>query len=196
MAGNVSAFLESLNLTLIFLAFVVLGIIFSAIALIIGDHGAHADVGGIDVGVGDGDGGHGGCFLTPTALAFFSTSFGAYGLIFFVGFKTGPLMSVVLSTVLAAITMAGLNHMFFRLFVKTGSVVSEDKVEGLVGEVFTAIPADGVGEVLYRSDRGRQKAMARTIDGAPLASGETVVIKSSTGATLVVERQAPDRRAK
>jgi membrane protein implicated in regulation of membrane protease activity len=173
---------EGLNLTLVYGGFVLAGLLFCGLVFLFGgDHG--------DVHAGDAAGDDsGGCFLSPTSLAFFTTSFGAFGLILLHGVGVTPMRSVLYSSVAAAVSMAVLSYAFFRLFVRSGAVVQAENLEGLTAEVYTAIPEEGVGEVLYRDRRGRQKAMARSADGQAIASGACVRIDSAIGPTLVVSR--------
>lgn len=175
--------LESLNLTLVYGGFVLAGLLFCGLVFLFGgDHG--------DGGAGDAGGDHGGpgCFLSPTGLAFFTTSFGSFGLILLHGFGLSPMRSVLFSCLAAWASMVAFTWFFLRVFVRSGSVVRAENVEGLSAEVFTAIPEGGTGEVLYRDSRGRQKAMARSLDGQPIPSGTAVRIERSAGPTLVVSR--------
>ena len=178
--------IEGLNLTLIYGGFVVAGLLFCGVVFLFGgDHGG-------DVHAGQAGGDHGaGCFLSPTGMAFFTTSFGAFGLILLHGVGVSPLRSVLYSSVAAAISMMVLSYFFFRLFVRSGAVVQEEEVVGLSAEVYTAIPSGGLGEIVYRSGRGRQKSMARSADGQPIPSGSPVRIESAVGPTLVVARIEP-----
>lgn len=175
---------ESVNLTLVYGGFVLAGLLFCGLVFVFGgDHGDGGHAG--DVG---GDHGGPGCFLSPTGLAFFTTSFGAFGLITMHGLGVSPMRSVVYSAVAAAVSMSLLSYFFFRLFVRSGSVVRSENIDGLPAEVYTAIPATGLGEVIYRDSRGRQKAMARSSDGKPIPSGTSVRIDRSVGPALVVSR--------
>lgn len=181
---SIQGFLAGLNLTLIFGGFVAAGLLFCVFTFVFG---GDVDDGGGGLHVGGAEASHApGCFITPSGLAFFTTSFGAYGLIALHGLGLSPILSVVLSVVLAFVTMMALNYVFFRVFVRSGSTVEKTDIEGLRAEVYTAIAEGGVGEVLYRDQRGRQKAMARSKDGSAIASGKLVVIDSAIGSTLVV----------
>lgn len=75
-----------------------------------------------------------------------------------------------------------------KLFLATqGS--SESKlanVVGIVAEIITPIPANGVGEIAY-VDRGtRYSAPAREETGAPVNSGRTVKITRIAGSQFYV----------
>ncbi|MBQ7568965.1 NfeD family protein [bacterium] len=184
LLNNASEVLESLNLTLIYSSLVGLGIVCCGLAYFLG-----GDDGG---GIGDG-GDSPGLVISPTGIAFFTTSLGAYGLILYHGFSLGALPSMLISVVLSAITMLGFNYVFFKVFLRSGSVVKRDVLEGIVGEVYTAIPEDGTGEIIYRDSRGRQKSPARSSDGKAIATGTSVVIKNAVGATVVVEKADPKK---
>lgn len=171
---------EGLNLTLVYGGFALAGLLFCGLAFIFGGDGGD---GGVDA---DGDGG--GCFLSPISLAFFTTSLGAFGLIFLHGLGISPMRSILYSIVAAALSMSVLSFSFYRLFVRGGAVVRAEKVDGLSAEVFTAITEGGVGEVLYRDGRGQQKALARSSDGGAIPAGVPVRIDRRVGPTLVVSR--------
>lgn len=181
------SFVNGLDLTLMYCGFVVAGFVFCVITLMMGgDDGGAAghDFLGFHHSGSDGPG----CFVTPSGMSFFTTSLGAYGLIMQYGFKAGPLTGVLVSVVLAAVTMMALNYAFYRVFWKSGSVVKAEDLTGVQAEVFTAIPANGLGEVIYRDSRGRQKQAARSATNQALPEGTLVVIKSNLGAALVVEK--------
>lgn len=164
---------ENLNLiTFLYSGLVVIGIICCCCVYIFG-----GDDGGID---------DGGLTISPTGLAFFTTSLGAFGLISYHGFKTTALTSMLISVVLSLIMMFIFNYVFFKAFVESGFTVKDETLEGLNGEVYTAIPENGTGEIVYKDSRGRQKSLARELEGRPLAMGTSVTIKKIVGATLIV----------
>ncbi len=184
--NNASAFLESLNLTLVYTGLIGIGVVCCGLAYLLG-----GDDGG---GIGDG-GDSPGLIISPTGIAFFTTSLGAFGLIFYHGFAFTALSSMLVSVVCSAILMLVFNYVFFKVFLRSGSVVQQETLEGLTGEVYTAIPADGMGEIVYRDNRGRQKSPARSANGETIATGTLVVIKSAVGAILVVSKVDDEAKA-
>ncbi|MCU0633835.1 MAG: hypothetical protein MUE41_03080 [Gemmatimonadaceae bacterium] len=67
----------------------------------------------------------------------------------------------------------------------------EHRLQGHPARVVAAIAADGVGRISFEFDGASQEAPARAIDGAPIATGDDVVIdRREDDGTIVVERWA------
>jgi hypothetical protein len=153
-------FLNSLGISLLYLALLGIGLIYAVIILIAGAvHDLHipgfeVHVGGHDFGpvgvdtlpdVHLGDVSHPSVkipSLSPVTIASFITAFGAFGLI------------------------------SIGLF-----------------EVITPIPADSVGEVAFVAQGGRVTYTAKSLNGVTIARGTTVVIDKITGGVAVVHPQ-------
>ena len=179
LLNSASSMLESINLTTTDIVMVGVGIVLCILAALLG-----GDDGTI------GDGGHTpGLLISPMSMASFTTVLGGYGLITYVGLSYSAIASVLLSVVLSALTVTLFNYILFKFFWSSGANMTPEILDGKVGEVYTSIPENGVGEIIYRDSMGvRQKRPARSSDGQTIATGASVVVKSSVGATLIVEK--------
>jgi membrane-bound ClpP family serine protease len=152
-------------------------------------------------GVGDGvDGGdaadhgaeHGGDYsfslFSPLTLAILFASIGAYGLIGRYGFGVGETASVLLAAAGGLITAyaAGLAAWKVLRGARGSSALAASAFEGASGDVITAIPAGGVGEVALLIQNQRYTGPARSADGAALERGAAVTVVRLAGSTLVV----------
>ncbi len=171
------------------------GLIFTLFSAVAGHFlGGHE---GGDLGTGghaeaglDSHGAPGISFFSPTVLATFLTSFGAFGLVFT---HISATSSVWASTPLAMISggvVAGLVYLLFNaIFHKTQSS-SESRVSTLLGQpasIITPIPANGVGEIAYVQGGTRYSAPARTQNGTPVGMGKPVRISRIVGSQFYVE---------
>jgi hypothetical protein len=192
------AFSNSLGLTLIYLALLVVGIVYAVLILIGGafsdlhlpgldvDAGSvHVDFGGVDhpeVNVPS---------LSPVTLASFVTAFGAFGLIALGLINTTPAWSLAWA-VGGAVAVAGIAHFAFGYFLirpQGSSEVQLKDIIGAVGEVTVPIPEDGLGEITFVAQGGRRTFPARAAGGAALKRGATVVIDQLVGGTVLVRPQ-------
>jgi hypothetical protein len=64
-------------------------------------------------------------------------------------------------------------------------------VAGQAAEVIIAVPADGLGEIVFRNDEGLIHLGARSASGRPIAPGMTVIIERVTRNVAIV-RQADE----
>ncbi|MDO5295937.1 MAG: hypothetical protein Q4F00_04715 [bacterium] len=178
-AGNM---LETLNLTMVYIAMVGIGIVVCLLASFLG-----GDDGTI------GDGGHTpGLIISPMSMATFTTLLGGFGLITYSGFSMSAIASVLTSIACSLVSVSIFNYILFKVFWSSGSTMKAEEIDGKIGEVYTSIPENGVGEIIYRDSLGvRQKRPARSSDGQTIPTGTSVVVKSSVDATLIVDK-APD----
>jgi membrane protein implicated in regulation of membrane protease activity len=206
------AFLNSLGLTLLYLALLGIGIIYAVIILIGGAlHDIHIPgldlhVGGHEIGpvhvenplqgvdVG-GDVGHPEVnvpSLSPVTVASFVTAFGAFGLIALGLFDTSAQWSLAWAAG-GGLVVAVIAHFAFGYFLIAPQGSSEVKLRDIVGavaEVITPIPADSVGEVAFVAQGGRMTYTAKSATGTPIARGTTVVIEKVIGGVAVVRPQS------
>ena len=199
------AFLNSLGLTLLYLALLGIGIIYAVIILIGGalhdvhlpgidlDIGGH-EIGPVNVDVG-GDVGHPEVnvpSLSPVTVASFVTAFGAFGLIALGLFDTSAQWSLAWAAG-GGLVVAVIAHFAFGYFLIAPQGSSEVKLRDIVGaaaEVITPIPADSVGEVAFVAQGGRMTYTAKSATGTPIARGTTVVIEKVIGGVAVVRPQS------
>ncbi len=198
------AFLNSLGLTVLYLALLGIGIIYAVIILVGGAlHDVHLP--GVDVQVGGHEIGPvhvdvGGSVdhpvvkvpsLSPVTIASFVTAFGAFGLIALGLFNTSAQWSLAWAGG-GGLVVAVIAHFAFGYFLIAPQGSSEVKLKDIVGavaEVTTPIPADSVGEVAFVAQGGRMTYTAKSGTGAPIARGTTVVIEKVIGGVAVVRTQ-------
>jgi hypothetical protein len=173
-------------------------------------HGIHADsthIGGaeghVDAGHDAGHAGdHGGAgagrtipdfpAFSPVTIATFVTVFGGTGMIFSRIQSTSP---AYFSMPLAMLCALGGAYGVFLLFSKVfetmqgSSEVVQSELLSQSATVITAIPANGMGEIVYVAGAGRQNAQARSVDGEKINVGAEVVIKKIVGGSFYVERK-------
>ena len=183
--------------TLIYGICLAVGLLFTIISAVAGHFFGGTDGHADAVGTGghaeagfDHSGMPGISFFSPTVLASFVTSFGAFGLIF----TRIPLTSSVwASAPLAAAGGAGVAWGVFLLFnamFKGTQSSSESRVGSLVGQtasVITPIPAQGVGEIAYVQGGTRYTAPARAESGQLIGNGQTVRITRVVGTQFHVQ---------
>ncbi len=182
--------------TLIYGICLAVGLLFTIISAVAGHFfgggDAHADVGtGGHAEAGfDHSGMPGISFFSPTVLASFVTSFGAFGLIFT---RIPPTSSVWASAPLSAvggIAVAWLVFLLFNAMFKGTQSSSESHVGSLIGQtasIITPIPENGVGEIAYVQGGTRYTAPARAEAGQPIGNGQTVRICRVVGTQFHVQ---------
>ena len=198
------AFLNSLGLTLLYLALLGIGIIYAVIILIGGAlHDIHLpgldlEVGGHEIGPVHLDVDAGASHpetqvpsLSPITVASFVTAFGAFGLIALGLFNVSAQWSLAWAAG-GGLVVAVIAHFAFGYFLIAPQGSSEVKLKDIVGavaEVITPIPADSVGEVAFVAQGGRITYTAKSASGMPIARGITVVIEKVVGGVAVVRPQ-------
>jgi class 3 adenylate cyclase len=181
-----------------FVAGVVYALVGGVMTGILGGHGHHAGAAGHDLHQGIGhsadslhaDSPHadtGGEVqlspISPVTITMFGTAFGGVGLI-----ASHPLALPVLFSLpmalLSGFIIAGIAfYAFSKLFQATESS-SEARISELVGlmaEVITPIPLQGLGEIAYVARGSRFTAPARSEDGKPHPVPSTVLIERVMG---------------
>ena len=193
-------------MTLVYVAFAVLGAAYVLVSMFLGHaHGdASADGGGAD-GAGHpdvayGDGGHGTAsaeghapsvqvpVFSPLALATLFGSVGAYGLMALRGLGTSDTTSLFIAVPAGLVTAYLVTYVSWRL-VRSASGSSQVRPAQLVGaraEVLTPIPAGGIGEVAAMVEGQRFNAPAREVGGRAVVRGQVVRVTEMVGGTLLV----------
>ena len=69
---------------------------------------------------------------------------------------------------------------------QAGSEFRVMEIAGHEGEVITAIPEGGTGEVTYLAKGQRESGPARSVDGSAIPKGRPVAIERVMGSTLYV----------
>lgn len=198
------ALLNSLGLTLLYLALLGIGIVYAVIILIGGSlHDLHlpgvdVDLSGhgigpvhVEAGAGAEHPGVNIPSLSPITVASFVTAFGAFGLIALGLFNVAAPWSLAWAAG-GALVVAVIAHFAFGYFLiapQGSSEVQHKDIVGAVGQVTTPIPADSVGEVAFVAQGGRVTYPAQSASGAPIARGVTVVIEKVVGGVVVVRPQ-------
>ncbi len=165
-----------------------IGEAFDSVGDFIGDNvelpGGDTDLGG---GHGDADGPSP---LSLRNLMAFLTAFGASGLITS-AYGWDTLQSSLFAFV-PGIAMAFVAYRFMRTLYgqEASSVLEVSSLVGRTGVVEVGVPQSGLGRVLMNTVGGRSSFIARSEDGSPIASGESVVVKSTLGTDLVVAKTA------
>jgi hypothetical protein len=196
--------INSLGITLIYLAFLGIGIIYAVIILIGGAlHDIH--IPGLDLHIAGHEFGHGHIDVTPAdatvdhpmvkipslspiTVASFVTAFGAFGLIS-LGLANATPQASLAWAVIGGLVIAVIAHFAFGYFLiapQGSSDVKFSDIVGAVGEVITPIPADSVGEIAFVAQGGRMTYTAKSATGKPIARGATVLIENVVGGVAVV----------
>lgn len=195
--------LNSLGISLIYLAFLGIGIIYAVIILIGGAlHDIH--IPGLDIHIAGHEIGHAHVdvspgasvdhpsvkipSLSPITVASFVTAFGAFGLISLGLFDATRQVSLAWA-VIGGLIIAIIAHFAFGFFLiapQGSSDVQFHDIVGAVGEVITPIPADSVGEIAFVAQGGRITYTAKSATGVAIARGSTVLIENVIGGVAVV----------
>jgi len=146
------------------------GLVFSVLAVLFGDL-----LDGVFEGL---DGALDGLVLDPLSLVGGATVFGGTGVLLDTYTALGPLTAALLSAAAGAVLAVAMHFVYVRPMRRaensTGFSVRE--YAGRVGEVNTAIPARGYGEVLVRMGASVTFQPAASFDGTPLSVGTTVFV--------------------
>ena len=178
----------------LFLSFILgeLGDAFDSVGDVFG--GADGGVDGADFDTGGADAGHGAEGPSPLSLRnlmAFLTAFGASGLITS-SYGWGTLESSAFAAV-PGLALAFVAYKFMRALYsqESSSVVEVASLVGSTGVVEVGLPQGGVGRVMLGTmGGGRSSFLARSEDGSPISTGESVIVKSTLGSDLVVSRAA------
>lgn len=199
--------LNSPGITLIYLAFLVIGVIY-AIFVLIGAELGNLHIPGFDFHVGGHDislGHDVGASvdqpsvkvpsLSPITIASFVTAFGAFGLIALGLFDATARTSLVWAG-LGGLVIAVLAHFAFGYFLIAPQGSSEVHLEKLAGsdaEVITPIASDSVGEIAFVAQGGRVTYTAKSADNSPISRGSTVTIEKVIGGVAVVRLKESEK---
>jgi len=127
--------------------------------------------------------------LSPTVIACFITAFGGLGIIFHhIEATRTPWLSAPLS-VAGGLGIAGAMLFVLRQLFSHTQSSSESRVGavvGLIGNVITPIPENGVGEIAYVQSGTRYTAPAREEQGLPVPNGRAVKIIRVIGSQFYV----------
>jgi membrane protein implicated in regulation of membrane protease activity len=160
-----------------------LGDAFDSVGDMLGGDGSDMDMGG------DGGGAEGPSPLSLRNLMAFLTAFGASGLITTAyGWDT---LTSSLFAIIPGLILAFVAYRFMRALYgqESSSVVQIASLVGSTGVVEVGLPQGGVGRVLLgTAGGGRSSFLARSEDGAPISTGEAVVVRSTLGSDLVVSK--------
>jgi membrane protein implicated in regulation of membrane protease activity len=205
-------------LTLVYIAFAVLGCGYVILAALtghlldaLGDGGgdgvAHGGDSGAAYGVegtGHGAATHAGDagatsfhypFFSPLALATLFAALGGFGLIAKYGLRVADGPSLLLAIPAAIATAYAVTYAGWRL-IRGSRGTSEIRTADLTGapaEVVTPIPPHGLGEVAAMVAGQRYTGPAREVEGREVPRGTRVTVVEVLGSTLVV---TPSRGAK
>jgi len=96
----------------------------------------------------------------------------------------------LLGACVAGVATVFLLKEIFRLFlrVQSSGTIDAAAFKGCQGEVYSMIPAQGVGVVTVRVAGRLREKEARSSDGKEIPTGTAVVVTASEGAHLVVKR--------
>jgi membrane-bound ClpP family serine protease len=154
----------------------------------------------VDAGHVDGSGGHaeagmdasdmpGVSAFSPSIISCFITAFGGFGVIFHEIPATRQVWASAPLAMVGAFFVASLLLWALRKLFHNTQSSSESRLSniiGLVGQVITPIPANGVGEIAYVEKGARYSAPAREEKGSPIPSGQPVKITRVDGSQFFV----------
>lgn len=196
-------------LTLLYIAFAVLGVGYLGVSVITGqltdlfagsaDAGSHGSAGDMSYGVDAS--GHGSAtahepaaatfhfpLFSPLAIAMLFAAIGGYGLIAKHGFGAGDAGSLLVAIPVAFATAYAVTYAGWRLMLgsRGSSALRLADLVGQPAEVLTPIPPGGIGEVSAALAGQRVAGPAREARGREVRRGAVVRVVSVVGATLVV----------
>ncbi len=126
--------------------------------------------------------------ISVLAIASFISSFGAFGLIAVTLFDAGPIASLIVA-LLGGIVI-GIAAQFFFLYILSPTISSEvqqTKLIGIVAEITTPIPANGVGQIAFVAKGSRVTCSARATESdLGMSRGTAVRIERIVGGMAYV----------
>ena len=178
------------TLALFYLFFLLVGLVYSVISVILGGH--HFSGGGHDIGQEASGGEVSFSPLSPMVIASFITAFGAGGLISHYALKVPGVLSVLIALFVGLIVGAVVFYVFYTIFAVTqsSSEAQASALLGVIGEVITPISQHGLGEIAYIIRGSRYTAPAKSARGNLIERNQSVKIVSVVGSTLVVEESS------
>jgi membrane protein implicated in regulation of membrane protease activity len=196
-ASSFGEFFRESPLNIVYAASLFLGVVYSAFVLFfhgIGDAlgglhfdiDAHSALGGLHLI--DAHGAHEATGVSTLAIASFISSFGAFGLIAVTLFGAGAIAS--LFTALFGGVVLGIAGQVFFLYVLSPTISSEvrqTKLIGMVAEITTPIPVNGVGQIAFVAEGSRVTYSARaTEESLAVERGTPVRIERIIGGMAYV----------
>jgi hypothetical protein len=118
-------------------------------------------------------------FLNPTAIVLFLLWFGFFGYVFHNITNLLLPFTLMLAAASGLVIAALFLLLIQRVFGNSEGATVQDIADrvGLLGKVSTTIQENGIGEIIYVSPGGMRKAIpARSVDGAPIARDQEVVV--------------------
>lgn len=129
-----------------------------------------------------------GALLDPLSLVAGATAFGGAGVVLAELTALGPAPQAALAAVTGLALAAALHVLYVRPMRRADQSAgfSLGEYRGKLGEVVTAIPARGFGEVVVRMGAQRTFRTASSFEGEPIARGARVVVVEVREGTLCV----------
>jgi membrane protein implicated in regulation of membrane protease activity len=126
--------------------------------------------------------------ISPFALAMFGSIFGLTGLVTRTMLGMGTVGSLLWATLFGTIVGVGAQAFFITVLAPSRSshISIEEDGEGRTADVTTTIPASGKGVIAFENRSGRVQLGARSVNGEPISTGETVVIEKVAGRVAFV----------
>jgi membrane protein implicated in regulation of membrane protease activity len=132
--------------------------------------------------------------LSPITIATFVTTFGGVGVLATQVFEVDPRLSL-LWAVGSALVTAGLMYLFSSQFLvrsQASSELHQGELIGVEAEVTVPIGEGVLGQVTYLTKSGRMSSIARSVDGKPIARGQSVMIVRMIGPQVLVRPISPE----
>lgn len=201
IANSFTDFLNESTLNLVYAAALFIGLVYTLFLLFfqgIGDVLGDLDIdfdADMDLDVDtdldfdlDGDAAHEAAGVSMLAIASFVSSFGAFGLIAVTLFNAGDIAGLVAA--LAGGIVVGILAQAFFLYILSPTISSEVRqatLIGMVAEITTPIPAQGVGQIAFVAEGSRVTYSARaTDDEKALVRGTPVRVERIVGGVAYV----------
>lgn len=158
------------------------GILFTLVTAVLGDIVSHALHGALDFLSAD--------YLNPMVLAAGITVFGGTGILLDDYSPLPAAAIIVLALAFAVLTGALIGKYYIRPMKKSenSTAYSMNGLKGRIGEVLTAIPGKGCGEVLVKVGAGNTNQIAASFDGTDIQAGTRVVVVEVKDGTVYVSR--------
>jgi membrane protein implicated in regulation of membrane protease activity len=132
--------------------------------------------------------------LSPITVATFVTTFGGVGVLATQVFDVDPRLSL-LWAVGSALVTAGLMYLFSSQFLvrsQASSELHQGELIGIEAEVTVPIGEGSLGQVTYLTKSGRMSSIARSVDGKPIARGQSVTVVRTIGPQVLVRTILPE----
>jgi membrane-bound ClpP family serine protease len=177
---------------LIFVSIAMAGLLFLLVSAFLG---GDQDVGGHEIGVDHDHDVHadygqdaGPSPFSLRIIALFITSFGAVGAI--ARYYGAPYMISSFVGVAGGVGVGAIGWRLIKFFweQQATSTVGRNEIIGIIGEVKTAIPISGIGQVSTVVKNQRMYSLARAKDSGAIEEGALVKVVEYQGDLFIVER--------